>query len=72
MAKMTTAKLVSPDISCMHCVMTIKNGLGPMEGVEHVDANEETKEVMVDFDSDKINVDDIKAKLAEIGYPAQS
>ncbi len=67
----TTAKLVSPDISCMHCVMTIKNGLGPMEGIESVDANQETKEVTVEFDTDKVGVDDIKAKLAELGYPAQ-
>ena len=66
-----TAKLVSPDISCMHCVMTVKNGLSPLAGVESVDANAETKEVTVSYDTDKISIDDIKAKLAEIGYPAR-
>lgn len=67
----TTAKLVSPDISCMHCVMTVKNGLAPMAGVDSVDANAESKEVTVEFEDDKISLDDIKAKLAELGYPAQ-
>lgn len=66
-----TAKLISPDISCMHCVMTVKNGIASMPGVYSVDADPETKEVTVNYDSDKISIDSIKAKLAELGYPAQ-
>ncbi|MCL6472544.1 MAG: heavy-metal-associated domain-containing protein [Firmicutes bacterium] len=67
----TTANLISPDISCMHCVMTVKNGIVSMPGVYSVDANPETKEVTVNYDSDKVSIEDIKAKLAELGYPAQ-
>jgi len=67
----TSAKFVCPDISCNHCAMAIKNGLGPVDGVDTVEVDVATKTVSVDFESDKVSEADIGSKLGELGYPAE-
>jgi len=58
-----------PNISCGHCVMSIKNELSEMEGVATVDGNPESKTISVEWDSPATS-DIIKDKLKEINYPA--
>ncbi len=58
-----------PNISCGHCVMSIKNELSEMEGVTTVDGNPESKTISVEWDS-PVTSETIKAKLEEINYPA--
>ena len=58
-----------PNISCGHCVMSIKNELSEMEGVATVDGNPENKTVSVEWDFPATS-ETIKDKLTEINYPA--
>lgn len=57
-----------PNISCMHCVHTIKTELSEMKGVSEVQADAATKQVKVNFDQ-PASVEQIKALLKEINYP---
>jgi copper ion binding protein len=57
-----------PNISCNHCVMTIKRELGELEGVARVDADARTKTVTVEWEAPATE-DSIKSLLAEINYP---
>jgi copper chaperone len=57
-----------PNISCGHCVMTIKRELSELDGVTNVDAEVESKTVTVAWDP-PASEDGIKALLAEINYP---
>jgi len=57
-----------PNISCGHCVMTIKNELSEMEGVIHVEGDEQSKEIKVDW-QEPASIEKIKEKLEEINYP---
>jgi len=66
---MTTKTLSVPNISCHHCVNTIKRELADVAGVKAVEATVEPKEVTVTFEPDNV-LDTIKSTLAEIGYPA--
>ncbi len=66
----TTVQLQAPDISCGHCVGSVKNRVGNIEGVSSVDANAETKLVDITFDADKVSLEQIQAELADEGYPA--
>lgn len=59
-----------PNISCGHCVMTIKNELGELAGVGNVDGDQETKQVTVEWDA-PATLEKIKETLKEINYPAQ-
>ena len=56
-----------PNISCPHCVMTIKRELGDLEGVVSVDADAETKTVEVKWEA-PATWDSIKELLTEINY----
>ncbi|MBN1975847.1 MAG: heavy-metal-associated domain-containing protein [Anaerolineae bacterium] len=58
-----------PNISCDHCVMTIKRELSALDGVTSVEGNADAKTIAVAWDT-PANEDGIKSLLAEINYPA--
>jgi copper chaperone len=58
-----------PNISCGHCVNTIKTELTGLDGVSTVEGDIEGKSVEVEWDT-PASEDLIKNKLAEINYPA--
>lgn len=66
---MEKATLSIPDISCAHCIMTIKGELGEIEGVKNVEGNLEKKEITVEWGS-PATMERIKSTLKEINYPA--
>jgi len=57
-----------PNISCGHCVMTIKNEVSDLAGVKTVAADQATKVVTVEWDA-PATWDQIQALLVEINYP---
>ena len=63
------ATLTAPDISCSHCVNAIQGAVGALDGVSHVEANEATKQVKVEFDPQRVSLAQIEAALDEEGYP---
>ncbi len=65
---MKTITYTIPNISCGHCVHTIKAELGDMQGVQAVEADMMTKKTTVTFDAPATE-EKIKALLAEINYP---
>jgi copper chaperone CopZ len=67
---MKTVTYTIPNISCNHCVHTIKMEISELEGVKSVDANASTKKATITFDAPATEAK-IKATLAEINYPAQ-
>lgn len=58
-----------PNISCGHCVMSIKNELSELEGVKEVEGNPENKSITVEWDA-PATLEKIKDTLKEINYPA--
>ena len=66
---MTKETLSVPNISCGHCVMSIKNELSELEGVKTVEGDPTNKSITVEFES-PVTLDQIKKTLKEINYPA--
>jgi copper chaperone CopZ len=58
-----------PNISCGHCVMTIKNELSELEGVKSVEGDPENKIIRVEWEQ-PATLKEIKFKLEGINYPA--
>jgi len=58
-----------PNISCGHCVNSIKTELNELDGISKVEGDIEGKSVEVEWD-DPATEDIIKNKLGEINYPA--
>jgi copper chaperone len=57
-----------PKIMCNHCVMTIKNELMELNGVNSAEGNPETKNFVIEYEA-PATLDKIKALLKEINYP---
>jgi copper chaperone len=58
-----------PNISCGHCTATIERELSPLNGVEKVNAQVETKQVTVEVNDENI-LHEVENTLNEIGFPA--
>ena len=63
-----TMTLMIPNISCKHCVHTIKMELEEMEGVISIETDLETKTATIIF-SPPANKETIVELLTEINYP---
>lgn len=67
---MRTSTFTTPGVCCQGCVSTVQKGLGTLPGVESVAADPETKRVEVSYDESQLDEHAIRAKLTEVGYPA--
>jgi copper chaperone CopZ len=65
---METVTLSIPNISCHHCIMTIKRESGFVQGVEFVSGDVEGKTATFKVASEQA-LKALKATLAEAGYP---
>lgn len=65
-----TVTLNIPNISCGHCVMTIKREISEVPGVLAVEGNAQAKTATFTLENDSV-LDAVKETLVEIGYPAQ-
>lgn len=63
---MKKVTLLSKEISCMHCVMHIKQALKEL-GIKNAEVDLATKIITLETD----NVDAVLKKLEEIGYPSE-
>ncbi len=61
--------LTAPDISCGHCVAAVQGAVGALAGVQHVQADVDTKQVAVEFDPSCVSLPQIEAALDDAGYP---
>ncbi len=66
---MEQVTLMAPDISCGHCVETVQKAVGGLEGVSFVQADVDSKQVVVRFDPERVSPGAIEAALDEEGYP---
>lgn len=55
-------------MSCMHCQLRVKKAVEAVEGVQRADANLQTKQVTVDYEEGKADLEKIKAAIRETGY----
>lgn len=65
---MTTVTYSIPNISCNHCVHTIKTEVSDVPGVKLVEADAATKMATITFDLPATE-EKIKTVLTEINYP---
>lgn len=65
---MTTVTYSIPNISCGHCVHTIKSEVSELPGVKAVDADQTSQKATITFEPPATE-EMIKALLAEINYP---
>jgi copper chaperone len=67
---METKTFIVPNISCDHCVMTIKNEVSDLSGVVTVEADKDTRKVTVKWEV-PATWQQIENTLKEINYPPE-
>ncbi|MDZ7830355.1 MAG: heavy-metal-associated domain-containing protein [Desulfobacterales bacterium] len=67
---MATQKFSVPNISCDHCVNTIRNELKELEGINLMDGDVANKQITVEYE-DPATEEKMREKLKEINYPAE-
>ena len=67
---METKTLSVPNISCQHCVMTIKRETGFVDGAEFLSGDVEAKSATFRLQSAGA-LGALKAALADAGYPVE-
>jgi copper chaperone len=63
--------LTLPNISCNHCVQRITQMLTNMAGVTSIQVDLPTKTATFVYDSQIVQLEALKARLDEAGYPVQ-
>jgi copper chaperone len=69
--EMKTVTLSIPNISCNHCIMTVKRESGFVDGAEFVSGDVEGKTATFQVAGDEA-LQALKEALAEAGYPVAS
>ena len=65
---MTTKTFLVDEIHCASCENTIKTALSRLAGVSLVVPSAETNDVRVNFDDTKVTEDELRTRLAEVGF----
>lgn len=65
---MTQDTIKVEGMSCGHCQMSVKKAVEAVEGVQKADVNLQTKQVTIDYEEGKANLDKVKAAIKEAGY----
>ncbi|MGB9928678.1 MAG: heavy-metal-associated domain-containing protein [Methanosarcina sp.] len=65
---MTQGSIKVEGMSCGHCQMRVKKAVEAVEGVQKADVNLQTKQVTIDYEEGKANLEKVKAAIKEAGY----
>jgi copper chaperone CopZ len=58
-------------IHCASCEQRIGNGLRRLPGVQRVLASSQTQRVQVTFDPAQVSADQVRAKIAQLGFATE-
>ena len=64
-------KITVKGMMCEHCENRINKSIGNMDGVSYVKADRTTESVEVQFDAQKVTLEEIKAKIVDEGYETE-
>ncbi|MDF2632222.1 MAG: copper chaperone [Caproiciproducens sp.] len=55
-------------MSCSNCEHAVKKSVGALSGVDHISVDLRKNQVMVEYDSDKVELEQIKQAIQDQGY----
>ena len=59
-------------MTCGHCVETVTQAVNSLEGVSRVDVDLDKKQVAVDFDENRTDLEAISSKITAVGFEVVS
>ena len=68
---MKTENLKILGMTCAACAKAAERAVGKLDGIEKVSVNYATEKMNVDFDDEKVSIEQIKTAVAKAGYEAE-
>ncbi|WP_295625240.1 heavy-metal-associated domain-containing protein [uncultured Nitrosomonas sp.] len=65
---MQTATIIIKGMTCMGCVNSVKTVLNNLSGIIQAEVTLEPAQASIQYDSNNINVDQIKAAIVDVGF----
>jgi len=66
---MQEVALKALDISCGHCIESIRKAVTKLAGVEFVGGDPASKQIRLLFDDSRVKLEDIEQVMEDEGYP---
>jgi copper chaperone len=66
---MREVTLTARDISCNHCIVSIRGAVGRLAGVQFLTGDPARKQVSLRFDEARVKLEDIEQAMEDEGYP---
>ncbi|HWQ44596.1 MAG TPA: heavy metal translocating P-type ATPase [Methanosarcina barkeri] len=58
-------------MTCGHCQKRVADAISPLEGVDSVEVDLESKSATINFDPQKVSLNDIKEAIRKVGYSTE-
>ena len=68
---MAQVTLEAPDISCDHCIASIRKAVTKLPGVQFLAGDPSSKQVTLEYDPAAVQLPAIERAMAEEGYPVK-
>jgi len=65
---MTHKNIIVEGMTCEHCVETVTKAVNSLDGISQVSIDLDKKQVTVDFDDSRTDMDAISSKIIEVGF----
>ncbi len=69
---MTHKNINVEGMTCEHCVETVTKAVNSIDGISQVSVDLDKKQVTVDFDESRTDMDAISSKIIEVGFEVVS
>ena len=69
---MTHKNIQVDGMTCDHCVETVTKAVNSLDGISQVAEDLDKKQVSVDFDESRTDLDAISSKIIEVGFEVVS
>ncbi|HXG36133.1 MAG TPA: heavy-metal-associated domain-containing protein [Dehalococcoidia bacterium] len=63
--------LEAPDISCEHCIASIRKAVTTLPGVQFLSGDPESKLVTIEYNPSVVALERVEQAMAEEGYPVK-
>ncbi len=68
---MNRVTLEAPDISCDHCIASIRKAVTKLPSVQFLEGNPDSKQVTLEYDPSAVQMEAVEEAMEEEGYPVK-
>ena len=68
---MNRVTLEAPDITCDHCIASIRKAVTKLPSVQFLEGNPDSKQVTLEYEPSAVQMEAVEEAMEEEGYPVK-